>query len=273
MTTATKTPTRRPLADLRVGISISEAELPVLQARGLTAADVNDVTVELCRRLVSLGAQVVLGHQWRPGGVMEAVAKFAQVYQPESREPIIHNFLAYPDHAALSASDRERLKGVVVIYDDDEKRKALPRRTALRHMRDQMADVVHARICLCGEIKQPEGFVPGVIEEVVLTLSRDRPVYVSAMMGGISEALTMFLRGDRDAFATATQPYDPSTVAWRESPQFKKYMNELLAFDLPRLASRSGLELTELEELFDAQNVDSIVYLTTRGLINRFRAG
>jgi hypothetical protein len=270
MSSIVNVPRRRPLADLRVGISISDAELPLLRARGLTPADVNDVTVELCRRLVSLGAQVVLGHQWRPGGVMEAVAKFAQVYQPESKDPIIHNFLAYPDHAALSAHDRQRLKGVVTIHDDNT-REALPRRAALRRMREQMADVVHARICLCGKITQPEGFVPGLIEEVVLTLARDRPVYVSGMMGGMSEVLTLFLRGNRRAFASATEGYDPGTVRWRESPECESYIKDLSAFGLSQMALQSGLEFAELEELFDAQNIDTILYLTTKGLINRVR--
>lgn len=267
---STFVPTRRPFTELSVGISISEAETPTLRARGLTPSDVNDVTVELCRRLVSLGAQVVLGHQWRPGGVMEAVARFAQVYQPESKKPIIHNFLAYPDHAALSAHDRQRISAVVAIHDDD-KREVLPRPDALKRMREQMANVVDARICLCGKLTQPEGFVPGVVEEVVLTLVRNRPVYVSGMMGGTSELITLFLRGHRSVFASATEGLEADTVRWRDSSKFKNYLEQLSALNVSLLAEQCGLELAELEALFDAQNVDTVLHLTTKGLARRFR--
>jgi hypothetical protein len=263
---------RRPLAGVTIGLSISEAESPVLQSLGLTPADVNDVTVELCRRLVSLGARVALGHQWRPGGVMEAVAKFAQAYHAESNEPIIHNYLAYPDHAALSAADRKALAGVVAIHDGED-REVLPRPAALRRAREQVGDVIEARIAICGKFSQPAGFVPGVIEETMLAIRRKRPVYISGMMGGTSSLLTQLLRGKRDVFASLAGRFDPAGLAWTTSEGFRRLLEPLLALDLPALADLCGLEPTELEELFDAQNVDTVLHLTTKGLSRRLRRG
>jgi hypothetical protein len=265
MTDHSTAATRRPLADLAIGISISEAEAPILRGRGLTPTDVNHVTVELCRRLISLGAQVVLGHQWRPGGVMEAVATFAQVYQPESNRPIIRNFLAYPDRAALSSQERKRLSPVVAIHDDDT-REPLPRQAALRRMREQMADVVDARICLCGMLTQAEGYIPGLIEEVALTLVRGRPVYISGMMGGNAELIARFIAGERDIFSSETTRFEPLTVRWRESPEFHRQLSELSEFDVPRLAERCGLDRPELIALFEAQNLDTVLHLTAKGL-------
>jgi len=270
MTASTDASTHRPLADLAIGISISEAEAPILRERGLAPTDVNHVTVELCRRLVSLGAQVVLGHQWRPGGVMEEIAKFAQVYQPESKRPIIRNFLAYPDRAALSSHERQRLSPVVAIHDDDT-REPLPRQAALRRMREQMADVIDARICLCGKLTQPEGYVPGLIEEVVLTLARHRPVYISGMMGGNAALIARFIAGEHDVFSSETKRFEPRTVRWLESPEFHRQLSELSEFDVPRLAKRCGLDPPELVALFEAQNVDTVLLLTTTGLSRQLR--
>jgi hypothetical protein len=94
----------RPLAGAVIGISISEPEGGDLNQHGFTPGDINAVTVELCRRFVSLGASIALGHQWRPRGVMESVARFAHAYQGDESIPIIHNFLAWPDRAALSCA-------------------------------------------------------------------------------------------------------------------------------------------------------------------------
>src|SRR5512132_1974830 len=108
---------QRPLAGLCIGISISKGD-DLTAKYGLTEEDISVVTVELCRRLVGLGAQVALGHQWRPKGIMDQVAHFARGYQWEvsSRDvPIIHNFLAWPDRAALSETDRKELGGLVHI--------------------------------------------------------------------------------------------------------------------------------------------------------------
>jgi hypothetical protein len=254
--------TTRPLDKVYVGISISETEPAELRAHGLTPADITTVTVELCRRFVSLGARVVLGHQWRPGGIMESVARFAQVYQPESTEPIILNFLAYPDRAALSEADRTQLHALVWIDDDDRNRRHLPKREALREMRQKMAERTTARVCLCGKLKQPDGFVPGLIEEAALTLERQQPVYVSKMMGGSAALLARFFQGERYALSALETTVD-----------FAHYIKTLSAFTPPRLADMCGLTPSELDELFDAQNLDTVVHLTTKGLYERSRRG
>lgn len=268
MATISDMPASRPLTNVIIGISISEAESSGLCALGLTSADVNDVTVELCRRLVSLGARIVLGHQWRPGGVMEAIARFAQVYQPESNAPIIDNYLAYPDHAALSPHDRKKLSTIVVIHDGED-REQLPRPIALSQMRELMAKRVTARIALCGKITQPEGFVPGVIEETALALRQRQPVYVSRMMGGTADLLARYIRGDRHVFANLADSFDPDDVAWINSSKFKTLMRAFDTCDIPSFCEQCGLTRTELDELFDAPNLDTVLHLTTRGLTRR----
>ena len=79
-------------------------------------------------------------------------------------------------------------------------------------MREQMADVVDARICLCGALTQAEGYAPGLIEEVALTLARDSPVYISGMMGGSAELIARFIAGERDVFSFE---HDTILSRWR----------------------------------------------------------
>src|SRR6201982_4299149 len=106
-------PRDRPLEGIAVGISISEAE--DLGTGAFRPSHIPFFTVELCRRLVALGAQVVLGHQWRPGGIMEQVTRFAQAYRIESgalQQPIVHNVLAWAAKGAPLHHDREEVKSL-----------------------------------------------------------------------------------------------------------------------------------------------------------------
>lgn len=182
--------TKRPLAGFVLGISISEAE--DLHQHGFRTDDVNLVTLELCQRFVALGASVILGHQWRPNGVMEAVTRFARDYVVEDghQQPIIHNFLAWPDKAALSKGERADLhaKALVKVHDN---RTPEERPAALRTMRREMAKRNDARICLGGKFAQPSSaFVSGVLEEAALSCEAGKPVFCSAMMGGVSRLIT-----------------------------------------------------------------------------------
>lgn len=250
---------RRPLSEFAIGISISEAE--DLHTLGFTASDLNRITVELCRRFVALGAQIVLGHQWRPRGIMEAVTRFAQAYQSEHNGAIISNFLAWPDRAALSPKDREQLQGLLAIHEVQERPKTeagTSRVGALREMRRKMAIENHARICLSGRLGEPEGFTFGVLEEAALTLELNKPVYFSRMMGGTSTLMIEALQTGRP----------PGSLLRAHSPEHNKYVELIAGLGEKKLATLCGLTQPELHEVFEAENVDTLIHLSSRGLMN-----
>jgi SLOG cluster2 len=251
----------RPLHGLAIGISISEAD--DLPRYGLIPGDVNSVTVELCRRLIALGAGVCLGHQWRPGGVMEAVARLARTYQGEISETIIHNFLAWPDRAALSDSDRGQLGKLVEIHNGQDVRAydlQDHRAAALRQMRMEMALTSQASIGLSGRLRPAQGaspeWVPGLVEEVALMLDQPtpRPVYLSRMMGGAA-AFLVDLIDQREVQADLHGPI-----------RLSRYVHQLSRIRKENLAKICGLLPDELTELFNAHNVDTVISLTAKGL-------
>lgn len=247
----------RPLEDVVVGISISQGE--DLARYALTEADINRVTVELCRRLIGLGAQVVLGHKWMPGGVMQAVARFAQAYQTGANQPIIHNYLGWPDRASLSGAERMTLKSLVNIVeppDAPEWRGPDGRTRALTSMRQQMTAINHARLILSGRwVPQPDRPVAGVVEEAVMTATEGKAIYLSRMMGGAAANLVAVIRGEKP---------EPSRAD--DLPVHKESLERLRACGIERLAHQSGLSANEMNELFDAQNLDTVMHLTSRGL-------
>jgi hypothetical protein len=250
-------PQNRPLEGMAVGVSISEAE--DLAGAGFTRDDINLVTVELCRRLLALGAQVVLGYQWRPGGIMEQVTRFAQAYHMESGgsgQPIVHNVMAWPDKASLSEFDREQLKDLVRIYEPEE---PLERAEALTAMRRHITQIAKARICLSGKMKSYDGSMPGLIQEAFLSIEQRQPVYISAMMGGAAAAMIESIRGRSEIgrlIPEAAQVPEKIRDFFDGSPD-RRYET---------IAKLCWLHPNELEELFSAQNLDTVIQLSTRGM-------
>jgi hypothetical protein len=254
----------RPLSGLTLGISISESE--DLEIRGFTRGDVNLVTVALCRRLIALGAAVNLGHQWRPGGIMEAVVQFARTYQEDLSGPIINNYLVFPERAGLSDEDRRQLSRVVRIHEGAEMRPSdgnESRSAALTEMRRQLAERSSGSIALSGrfrasKVAQSADFVPGLVEETALMLTqpRPKPVYLSHMMGGVASLLINTLESGR------TNDRFPEIRSFR----LASYLGQIADFGLRRLADLCGLTSLQLQELFAAQNLDTILRLTASGI-------
>jgi hypothetical protein len=251
-------PVTKPLEGVIVGLSISEGE--DLGTYALTSADVNRVTVEVCRRLIGLGAQMVLGHKWAPGGIMQAIARFAQAYQAPTPTPIIHNHLGWPDRASLSAAERSSLKALVNIVeapDDPRWHRTEGRSEALTQMRQNMTDLNHARLFLSGLWAPKKGRrIAGVVEEAVMTIEAGKAIYLSNMMGGATATVIRMIRGGAP----------PVVPADRNSPTHEDHVRRLRGHSLARLASQSGLSVDDMNALFDAQNLDTVVQLATRGM-------
>jgi len=249
----------KPLEHVVVGISISGGD--DLARYALTPADVNRVTIELCRRLIGLGAQVMLGHKWTPGGLMQAVTRFAQAYQVPTTEPLVHNYLAWPDRASLSAAERTALQTLVNIVEVPGGRhgdETNDRVKALTRMREQMTAANHARLFLAGGwTPKRDRAVAGVVEEAVLSAEAGKAMYLSGMMGGAAANLIHVIRGGE------TPPLlngaEPSRI-------HLDYIKSLRKFSVDRLAAQSGLSVSDFNALFDSHNLDTIVQLATRGM-------
>lgn len=102
---------KRPLNGKRVGLSVSDAPAGDLIARGYTEELINEVSNLFVNRLLDLGAGVVLGHDWREDGIMNAIYRQAvrvdSPYQNRGRgAPLIENFVPWPREPHLSDAEK-----------------------------------------------------------------------------------------------------------------------------------------------------------------------
>jgi hypothetical protein len=102
--------------------------------------------------------------------------------------------------------------------------------------------------------------MPGLIEEAFLSMRKEQPVYISAMMGGAAATLIKCIRGslEIDAVLRRSDQVPPSVRHYfYHTPERE---NEAAFARLCRLYPN------ELAELFRAQNLDTIIQLSTRGM-------
>ena len=204
------TMTGRPLEGKAIGISVALGED---HARcGYGAEEMNRTVVRLSEVLLSAGARLVFGHDWRPSGIMSAIARLAVAYdeggaawedRPQRSGCRITNLVPWGRTPELPLEIREDLeeRGLLRIEvtpmpgeladRESEFGQRIMLAASLSATRRRLASLCDARICLGGKYHRYEGFFPGVLEEALDSASQPggSPILVSSMMGGLAGML------------------------------------------------------------------------------------
>ncbi len=265
------------LEGFRVGISISGGAH--LAGLGLTEDSVNEATRRLAEALLSRGAAVVFGHDWRPEGVMAEVFRLALEYRSAGDGPRLINYLPWPGEPSASPEELEQVASVLEVRrverpealmgDQDP---AVSQALALTQLRRVLAEVCSARICLGGKLSEFEGWMPGVMEEAWLTLlaAKERKdqggkaLYVSALLGGAAAALVEALDGgDWDERLGQPAPERRESLAGSVPKEMPEFIREE---GMRLLLEGNGLDKKENRALFRASDLETVVVLVLRGL-------
>ncbi|MDP9119825.1 MAG: hypothetical protein M3O15_00380 [Acidobacteriota bacterium] len=196
----------RPLAGLRIGISVAAAE--DLATRGFTEDGMNRLTIRLARRLLDEGATLCFGHDWRHQGIMDAICRAALdsfgFPGKEDAAPMILNLVPWPDKTEIPGEVLERLQGILQVepagLPDDLEQAASSllasesaadaslmrylRARGLSYLRRRLTQESQARICLGGKERSFSGRYPGILEEAAFTLEGKQPLYLVGLLGG-----------------------------------------------------------------------------------------
>lgn len=291
----------KPLAALRVGVSISESD--DLEARGFTRSAMNRLTVRLNDALLAAGATVVFGHDWREDGVMDAVCRSAlwsSGYPEPDTPPPIRNLLPWPDETRVDHEALLRLHRIVEIRSaglpqelaqeapravkDRDLRRYL-RSRGLTHLRHKLTEECQARICLGGRESGYQGRYPGVLEEALLAFEARQPVYLIGLLGGVAEHLGRAIldlpisRTERE-----TSPPPPGETEKSLEDLYREHRHrhspdplEDTSFDLGRAWEAvqdlgrerlgiNGLDDDENRRLIETRSEEEAIVLVLRGL-------
>jgi len=281
-----------PLKGKLVGMSISSS--PDLAEQGMGPVHLEDAMVECTRHLLAQGACLAYGGDLRPGGFTNILFELVRTHNRGGSEERIENFLAWPIHLRLDPTmlheylDEARFHNLPVPADlgldektyieptFDEGRYAWAR--SLTSMREEMNRKVHARVLLGGQISGYKGKYPGLLEEALLALKADTPLYLIAGFGGCTRVIAEALQGRRHEalterfhtaidglFAGLIERYATDAAQHRTSA-----IDYSAEFDFLQSKGVSGLNngLTNEENttLMMSKNLSQIVYLLLRGL-------
>lgn len=178
---------------------------------GLTETHFRMTLGELARTVVIAGGDLYYGGHLQPEGItaflIDELHRYGRrdrplkvclawtVHQLMSSEQIAeqNEFLALFGEIHFLAPDGTRLDGPVAGAPQEDF-SAVERATALTSLRQYMTGNTNARIVVGGKRAGFEGKMPGIVEEVLLSLERRQPVYLSGGFGGVTLDIIRTLR-------------------------------------------------------------------------------
>ncbi len=302
----------RALEKVQIAVSLSESDDIARYGVGLMHLD--RAAIEISRYLVLAGASLCYGGHLGDEGYTLALFELVRAYPVEGFPPFerIINYVGWPlpltteqkarykavaqfrrmsRPADLSEADAPEFVDPIEKFFSDETsplhRFAWAR--GMSQMREAQTNDVKARIVLGGKIGptigvQPNGDrlekwyksrIPGVLEEVLVSLKHQQPVYLVGGFGGCARMIADVLQGnDRDEMSWDFQKGAPHAEAMRELYQIRglnwwsyEEMTQFLQ-ESGIEGLRNGLSAAENKELFVTVDVDRIVTLLLKGLQN-----
>ncbi|WP_339113975.1 hypothetical protein [Thioclava sp. GXIMD2076] len=193
----------------RLGISVSNS--PDLDRLGLTETHFRMTLGELVRSVVIAGGDLYYGGHLQPEGIttflIEELHRYGRrdrplkvclawsIHRSMSKEQIAEqkDFLGLFGEIHFLDSNGDRLEGPlneepVSEFSSEE------RAGALSGLRNYMAKNTDARIVIGGKRDGFEGAMPGIVEEVLLSLESKQPVFLAGGFGGAAVDIIRVLR-------------------------------------------------------------------------------
>lgn len=296
------------LKGLSVGISVSEPSLideDDIAHIGRSVDDIKNLVTDISRALLFRGAGLIYGGdlQDREGN------NFTWVMVNEWRDlmkkhgmklPKIRNYVAWPLQRCSSSIDKSimsdyqtavekiyvaqptglsfPLKEVDGVYPAATGEDLFVWARSLTNMREESIAVSNARICAGGKRYGAKGRMPGVLEEILIAVEKDKPLYILGGFGGIVADVAALICGKESVIHSVNfNSQFKNTPGYEEFVEFANKQGISCdieqevsrVFDarlLPRLAKNAGLGAAEYHRLLFTPFADECIYLILKGL-------
>lgn len=288
----------RSLNGLRVGISISDAPSDGFKENHLPPSQSLRFAQDLARHLLARSATLIYGGDLRKDGFTEFILDEAVALKSRLNTDNIHveNHLAWPIHkadkeiiawranynAVMKTVEHDASGDIASEVDNDT---FLPPSTpqnkyiwsrCLTDMRMISIESSDARICAGGKLSGYNGKMPGVLEEILIAIEKNKPVYLLGAFGGVVCDVCNVIR---------KEPYpDSLTEAWQVShndgyvdlqaiaathglhTDYGYVKTALEGVDLSVLSKNAGLDEATYLRLMVTPFVDECIHLIMQGL-------
>jgi len=286
------------LSTERVGVSISDVPEKGFFDHHIHADHLVRLAQDIARHLLARSATLLYGGDLRPGGFTEFILDEARILKDRLGEitPHVENHLAWPlyvsdpeitswrarYHQVMDTVEYEITSDVVANLDKDT---FLPPNTpqnsyvwsrCLTEMRQKSISSSSVRICAGGKLSGYKGKMPGVLEEIILALNAQKPIFLLGAFGGVV--------GDVCKLILTNEVPNTLTGAWQIShnegysdlqelarsyghdSDYELITESIQKLSISELSSRCGLDENEYKRLMKSPFVDECVYLILKGI-------
>ncbi|WP_170973099.1 TIR domain-containing protein [Citrobacter sp. wls827] len=285
----------------KIGISISDIEETELIKTGKRPDNLILLSQDLARHILSREATLIYGGDLRPDGFTSFLLDEAEVIQSrlKSRRIFIKNYISWPIYLNTNIdllNWQARYNRVAKFEKCELPKQQIPTQLtvdvntfippdikeniyiwskSLSSMRKRMIQECDARICAGGRLTGYKGCMPGVLEEVLLTIEHKKPLFLLGGFGGIASYICHCIKTNNipEELTRNWQIY--SNGGYK---MLLDYINEIDSQYIPNYTDlnkilnyqnlNNGLSEEENNQLFNTEYIDEAIYLILRGLNN-----
>jgi hypothetical protein len=281
-----------------IGISISESDN--LSELGYGVPHLKDAVIEIARYILASGGKLAYGGDMRQGGFTELIFDLLAYYkadktlQPHER---FYSYLAYPLSTTLTLEKQAELRQNVSFkkiappndlqiananefLKPDTVANLYVWTRCLTKMREEMEAECNARIFIGGRANGFKGKCAGILEELLIAIEHDHPVYLVGAFGGITKDAIEALKGNEpDSFSNEyyfdNEDYKKMFLLFNgkhpnNTIDYQKYLATLQQIGLNKIAEQNGLSVEDNLRLTTTPHISEVVYLILKGLTKRF---
>lgn len=291
------TSTNLDLVGKRLGISISEPSDIELLELGHTDQHIRLLMQDVARYGLSYGAELIYGGDLRPNGFTEFLFQEGHALQSRLKSLKVHlaNYIAWPIYLAdtddlrdWKAKHRKIAKIVEHPVPTDvidlvpsageflapsDRASSFVWSRSLTEMRKAMIADCDFRICAGGRLAGYKGWMPGVLEEIVIAVEMGKPIFLIGGFGGVTRSMCRLIRekvvpeelsfdwqvGRNPGLAEMVNFAAARGVDYKQL--YQRGVDSLMNADL-----RNGLSAKENASLFETPFADEVIHLVLKGI-------
>lgn len=298
-------------------VALSTSETADLADSGLFEAHFDDLLLTISRELLLRGAKLAYGGHLGKDSYTLALFELARTYRNQEGIPPVEKIVNYvgwpltvtPTQVSQFKNQANlvrvvRPEGVAdlepetfieepTFFQDDSPERRYAWARGMTAMREQQAAEVDARVVIGGGVGPtlgvtPEGVrqlkwyksrIPGVLEELLLSLERKQPVYLVGAFGGVGRLAVDLIEGrPRPEMSWEFQRAAPHAEGMRalhevrgEWRDYAEMAKQIVAAGVDGL--HNGLSPEENRELWRSRDIERITALVVEGLLRQFNDG